>query len=194
MPKIFSEADKQAIRSRLLEAGLAALERSSYRRIAVDDLARQAGIAKGTFYHFYPSKEAFFYELMLCIKQHNRSSLLALFHAGPPSREDLTDCLVSRYTVMKSVYAYFPPEDLAAILEKIPQSRLDRDDDSLDFAALVAQSLRPLTARETETIVGMFNVLGLAAAHRGDLDVTGYEPAIRVFCGTMADYILGGAS
>lgn len=193
MPKIFTEAQKAEIRIALLDAGQQALEQKSYKRVAVDELVQAAGIAKGTFYHFFPSKEAFFYALLQRIKQDNRRGLLDLFRSGIPSGEALQACLYNRYTRMKSVYAYFPPEDLETLLAAIPPEQQTADD-SLDFAALVGKTIRPLTRLETETIVGMFNILGLAAANCHSLSITGYEPAMAVFCRTMADYILGGAA
>ena len=192
MPKIFSEADKTAIRRKLLDAGLRELEQKSFRRIAVDDLVEQAGIAKGTFYRFFPSKEAYFYEIMLKIRELNRARLLELFRQDIPSREALTQCLVERYTRMKSVYVYFPPADLEAILHKIPSARKQTDNDSMEFATLVGSHIRPLTEQEAETIVGMFNLLGLAAANRFTVQIPGYEPAVEVFCAALSDYILKG--
>lgn len=60
MPKIFSDTDKDYIRNALLENGRKALETSNYKTISVADIAAATGIAKGTFYNFFSSKESFF--------------------------------------------------------------------------------------------------------------------------------------
>ncbi len=57
MPRIFSEVDRQAIRRSLLDAGRRQFLRFGIRRTNVAELAAAAGIAKGTFYHFFGSKE-----------------------------------------------------------------------------------------------------------------------------------------
>jgi AcrR family transcriptional regulator len=57
VPKIFDEADKAAIKDRLVTEGKKLFQRYGLRKTSVEELARAAGIAKGTFYHFFESKE-----------------------------------------------------------------------------------------------------------------------------------------
>ncbi len=57
MPRIFSDADRQTIRRSLLDAGRKSFVRFGIRKTNVEELATTAGIAKGTFYHFFESKE-----------------------------------------------------------------------------------------------------------------------------------------
>lgn len=60
MPKGFTEKEKQRIRKKLIETGREHFERFGVRKTNVGDLAREAGIAKGTFYRFFDSKEDLF--------------------------------------------------------------------------------------------------------------------------------------
>jgi AcrR family transcriptional regulator len=60
MPKGFTEKEKQLIRKKLIETGREHFERFGVRKTNVADLAREAGIAKGTFYLFFDSKEDLF--------------------------------------------------------------------------------------------------------------------------------------
>ncbi|MDE2142773.1 MAG: TetR/AcrR family transcriptional regulator [Elusimicrobia bacterium] len=43
-------------RSRLLETAAELIARSSYGTVSVDDICKRAGVHKGSFYHFFPSK------------------------------------------------------------------------------------------------------------------------------------------
>jgi len=56
-PRIFKESDKAAIREKLIVSGKSCFQRYGIRKTNVAELARAAGIAKGTFYHFFESKE-----------------------------------------------------------------------------------------------------------------------------------------
>ncbi|MGH9303439.1 MAG: TetR family transcriptional regulator [Acidimicrobiales bacterium] len=47
--------------ARLLSAGIQAFDRRGYGEVRVDDVCRAAGIAKGSFYRHFPSKEALFF-------------------------------------------------------------------------------------------------------------------------------------
>jgi AcrR family transcriptional regulator len=57
MPRIFKEADKTAIREKLVNEGKRLFQRYGIRKTSVEELATSVGIAKGTFYHFFESKE-----------------------------------------------------------------------------------------------------------------------------------------
>jgi len=64
MPRTFTQSEKQVIRDRLLAAGGELFSRYDVRKTTVEGLARRAGIAKGTFYLFFPSKEALYAEVL----------------------------------------------------------------------------------------------------------------------------------
>lgn len=77
MPKAFSEEERDAIKQRLLDAGEESWGRFGIKRTSVDDLARQVGISKGTFYLFFESKELFFMEVLDRCQARIATSLLA---------------------------------------------------------------------------------------------------------------------
>ena len=188
MPKIFTEQDREIIRCKLLHAGIAALEKKRYRSISVDEIASEVGIAKGTFYNFFASKEVFFYEVMQFIKTQNREDLSTCLMNGRTSKEDITAYLYRKYTQIKTVYDYFTPEEMKLILRRVPTE--EQTDDSREFAEWICSVLQISDiASKSPAIVGMSNILALAASNRSLLDTQTYESAVRVFCSAMADYI-----
>lgn len=64
MPKIYTAEEKENIRRTLRQEGGKCLELYGVKRTTVDELVARAGIPKGTFYLFYPHKEALFYDIM----------------------------------------------------------------------------------------------------------------------------------
>lgn len=71
MPKIYSETERTDIKDSLKrEANILMIERG-IKKTTVDELVKRAGIPKGTFYLFYPSKEMLLFE---CIQDfHNEA-------------------------------------------------------------------------------------------------------------------------
>lgn len=65
MPRPLTEAQREALRSRLLQVGRELFARYGLRKTTVEELAREAGVAKGTFYLFFPSKEALYGQVLL---------------------------------------------------------------------------------------------------------------------------------
>ena len=58
MPRAFTESESESIRASLLQAAAHAMATTGLRRTSVASLCASAGISKGTFYRFFPSKEA----------------------------------------------------------------------------------------------------------------------------------------
>lgn len=188
MPKIFSEQEREIIRTKLLHAGIEELENKSYRNIAVDSLAAKVGIAKGTFYHFFPSKEAYFYAVMQFVKEKNRNELKELLYGGKVQKEEIVACLYHRYTKIKTVYDYFSPEEMKIIVRKLPNG--DEAADSVEFAEWICGALSvPEKAKKAKVIVNMCNIMAMAASNRDMLEPCAYEETVLLFCNTIADYI-----
>lgn len=188
MPKIFSEQEREIIRMKLLNAGIEELENKSYRNIAVDSLAAKVGIAKGTFYNFFPSKEAYFYAVMQFVKDKNRNELKELVFGEKVQKDEIVACLYHRYTKIKTVYDYFSPEEMKIIVRKLPNG--DEADDSVEFAEWICGKLSVSEkAKKAKVIVNMCNIMAMAASNRDMLEPCAYEETILIFCNTIADYI-----
>lgn len=189
MPKIFSEQEREIIRMKLINAGMEELENKSYRNIAVDSLAAEVGIAKGTFYNFFPSKEAYFYAVMQFVKEKNRNELKELLLCEKIQKDEIVSCLYHRYTKIKTVYDYFSPEEIKIIVRKLPNS--DEADDSVEFAEWICENLSVSDKeKKAKIIVNMCNIMAMAASNRDMLEPCTYEETIFIFCNAIADYIL----
>jgi AcrR family transcriptional regulator len=68
MAKHFSEIEKQLIKKRLLVEGKELFENYGIKKTSVDKIVDQVGIAKGSFYNFYASKESMVYDLIMDIE------------------------------------------------------------------------------------------------------------------------------
>ncbi len=68
----------QDTRSRLIEAGKRVIFRKGFHGARVSDITSEAGLAHGTFYIYFKSKEEFLLELLLSV----REEILALIEEG----------------------------------------------------------------------------------------------------------------
>lgn len=189
MPKIFSEEDCIIIKKKLLEIGLEKLKGKRYKMISLEEVTAQAGIAKGTFYRFFDSKEAYFYEIMHWIKENNRKKLQELFLDGCPARQSVEQYLVQRYCEEQTVYDYFTPEEIRRIIRKLPDG--DTANDSLEFAQTLLSHAENEKQVKSEVVVNMLNVLGMAATNKEMLCSEEYKTTISLLVKTLTDYIFG---
>lgn len=63
MPGHFTKEQQDEIREQLFHAGILYLKKYGVQKMTVDKLAATVGIAKGSFYNFYESKEEFLFAL-----------------------------------------------------------------------------------------------------------------------------------
>ncbi|MCL2438266.1 MAG: TetR/AcrR family transcriptional regulator [Coriobacteriia bacterium] len=68
MPK-FSESERAVIQESLLTEGEQLFIRYGLKKVTVEDLTKEAGIAKGSFYAFYKNKEHLYADILLRIQQ-----------------------------------------------------------------------------------------------------------------------------
>lgn len=71
-------APKPNTRHGIIEAALAEFAESGYDRTTMDEIARRAGVAKGSLYYHFPSKEALFHALF----EERAERLAAVTRAG----------------------------------------------------------------------------------------------------------------
>ena len=67
MPK-FSENERAIIQEKLLKEGEHLFIRHGLKKVTIDDITNNAGIAKGSFYAFYKSKEHLYTEILFSIQ------------------------------------------------------------------------------------------------------------------------------
>lgn len=191
MPKIFSEDDRESIRKNLLENGREMLEIKSYKDISVAEIAGESGIAKGTFYNFFGSKEEFFYEVMLLIRDNNRNELMKA--AEVPSRDAIYNALYKRYTTTKTVYDYFTPEEMKIIFRRLPEKMKEADENSVELARKIISACTDNKKVKAEVVVNLMNIAASASANREFLIEKHYRETISVLANAVADYIYGGS-
>lgn len=192
MPRIFSDDDKAAIRRKLLDLGLRELERGGFRKCAVESLAASAGIAKGTFYRFFPSKEAFFYEVMLAIRDGNRDAMRRALLDPAADRRAVADFLFERYTTVRTVFDYFSMDEMNIVFRKLPGKRAESESQSEDFLAELLAGMRGVNKGiDKHIVLSMLNILAMAASNAALVISGDKAKTIRYLADGLADYMLG---
>ncbi|MFD0868276.1 Potential acrAB operon repressor [Chlamydia abortus] len=134
MARKFSDHEKERIRERLVEAGKQCFGLYGLKKTSIEQLTKAAGIAQGTFYLFFPSKEELYFELLELEEERVRRQLLEeTEESGRMDKEKLVRFLRKSLTVigenpffrqlyeedvMEQLVRKLPPEKLAAHFDK----------------------------------------------------------------------------
>ncbi len=134
MPRAFTEAERERVRARLLAAAREAMPRTGLRRTPVEQLTRSAGIAKGSFYLFFESREALLLELLRSAEAEARVALRAAVHRESADRLERVLRVVFRQVLDNPVLRTLTDaEELAWLARAMPVEVLQAaqlDDDA----------------------------------------------------------------
>ncbi|MCK5201349.1 MAG: TetR/AcrR family transcriptional regulator [Spirochaetales bacterium] len=142
MPKSFTEKESEQIRKTLMIKGKELFSIAGLRKTTVDDLVRSAGIAKGSFYKFFPCKEILYLEILEEIETNIRSSMATANLEGKElTKEGIKAFLSDIITSIDEnpiLLKMFDEKALELIMRKIPQERIEkhRENDSKWFVGL----------------------------------------------------------
>ncbi|WP_417584206.1 TetR/AcrR family transcriptional regulator [Pelagibacterium sp.] len=133
MPRHFTKADNDLIRAQLLTAGLNHFAQYGLRGMRVDDVCRDVGVAKGTFYKFFEHKEALFLAIAEQRDQMHKADILASFAdcngTVAQRAERFFDLLVEKLMSDPLVAIVSVPDDFAALMRKTPPDRLSHEEE-----------------------------------------------------------------
>ncbi|MCL2391100.1 MAG: TetR/AcrR family transcriptional regulator [Oscillospiraceae bacterium] len=128
MPK-FNDTERAIIQEALLTKGEQLFIRYGLKKVTVDDLVNEAGIAKGSFYAFYKSKEHLYTEILFDIQNRVLADTAVFLeeHKSLPPKE-----LVKKLTVWSfdgiEKYPILLQQDLELmtyLVRKLPKEILD---------------------------------------------------------------------
>jgi AcrR family transcriptional regulator len=177
MPRAFSPSEKTAIRGALLERGRALFARYGLRHTSIQQLTRAVGISQGSFYAFYPSKEALFFEILEAEEQELARGLLARLESGGLGRERLMELLrsgIDAYRTSPFLGGLLRSREYEHLRRSIPEQRMRRHVESEEgLAAEVIRRLRPdgrSSDLDSKRIVGVLQAIFLVQVHEDEFD------------------------
>ena len=147
MPKIFSEAERDLVRRRLLDAGQESIIRQGLRKTKVEELTMTVGIAKGTFYNFFPSKEALCLALLEEAESARQAAIAGLLARGLPAADTMRELLLWGFRLARE-------NSLMRVL-------LQRDEYRLLVRTLPAEALAAHQAEDEAEMRALFQHFGI---------------------------------
>lgn len=134
MPKAFDEKERQTIRSQLMAAGLKRFAKEGVRSVRVEDICRDAGIAKGSFYAFFPSKEELFMTIVDEREVRHKADMLAFAETAEGSQLErgarFFDMLLAKIETDPVLGLILAHGELAYLMRKLGPERMQQAQDS----------------------------------------------------------------
>ncbi|HUX42771.1 MAG TPA: TetR/AcrR family transcriptional regulator [Rectinemataceae bacterium] len=193
MPRAFSEAEQVQIRNRLIAAGKRQISALGIRRLVIDEVTREAGISKGSFYSFFPSREDFILSVFEAWEGEFRSALLReVAESGESPRKRIERLILGAFAVFRREPGLLRirPRDIEDLALRLPPERLaahqaaDRDVLEHAFAAWETEGLVAPAGRDA--LPALIPLIFAMALHRDDFPADSFEPMTRLLASSLA--------
>lgn len=112
MPQIFDKIGRDKVRTQLLDTGFELIKQHGMKKTSISEIAKKTGIATGTFYNFFSSKEEFIYQLVLYKKQLLKAAFEELTADGKADKERFRQYLRRIYLEDNDVFQYLSDEEI----------------------------------------------------------------------------------
>jgi len=193
MPAIFSERDKGELYERMIAEGCRLVREGGIRRLRVEDVTRSVGIAKGTFYSFFPSKERFIYAMMTEGRQDLMDLLMRLHDEhGALGRGEMRAWLQAMWRSERNVYRIVTLDDYEWLMAHLePEASFDPAKDMQVMNAIAAQLDGVREDCDWLVFANLQKALALVLLGRTNLHPDALEATVDAIIEAMLDEVFG---
>ncbi|CAM4407741.1 TetR/AcrR family transcriptional regulator [Paenibacillus tarimensis] len=189
----FDDREREIITAKLLSEGRRQFETLGLKKTSVADLTKAAGIAQGSFYLFYGSKEELYYDILLQDEQEIREQMLAPLRVGRVSREDFKQFLRASVKLMEErplLRQLYDETVMEQLFRKLPEEKLSEnfrnDADDLLPVLLRGKEQGWLTAQNPETVVSLIRAVVLLSFQKRQIGEEQYDATLELIIDLIA--------
>lgn len=186
--RVFTEEERAEYKEKMLAAGFDLLKQYGMTHMSIAKITEAAGIGVSTFYNFFPSKEAYVYEVL----QYRRSIIPELLRMALNGKEKAGPAETRTYLklMIDDNYSVFPslsPEDEKRLVQMLPEQAAPNMQKELQIANRFIALMEGIRPDVNMTLVAnLIKVYVLAAEGREILHEAVYEETME----RMRDLIL----
>ncbi|NQX60003.1 TetR/AcrR family transcriptional regulator [Paenibacillus qinlingensis] len=175
MPK-FTEQEKEHIRHSLLSNGKALFAAQGLSKTSIDEIVLACGIAKGSFYKFFATKEELYWDILMN-EETIRNQLLQELSKQDRSPKELVVGLLKRAFEMADKNQFLQPifekGEYERLLRKLPEHiRVRASETNRSTGAAVIRNLinrDQLSEEDPQVISGILHAVMLLRLHKEQL-------------------------
>lgn len=177
-PQIFKEEEREEKRIEMLEKGFVLLKEYGMTHMSVNKITSAVGLGKGTFYHFFDSKEDFVYQLI----EHQRTKFWGYMEMLKDGKEKMTEengKVLLRGIICNedSVYQYLSMNEAKDVSEKSDSMpNLEEEAEVLKFLFDNIENVR--SEPNYGVISNLLKIMAMAAGSKKYLHESKYDETL----------------
>lgn len=195
MPKVYSEEKRREIKESLMKSGLEIIRQYGMKRMSIEELTKRVGIAQGTFYNFFKSKEVLVYELACAYEKRLEEEVKSIVRTeGYLSRSQLEMMYRKMFLADEdNVYRFLKREDIQALIVRLPieyfnqmSNVRERIETTLEYTKGGREQ------RDIDAIINWIQILNLTVENKELLTKGAFEKVVYQLIENLLDEIWEG--
>lgn len=186
MPKGFNEKEKQEIERALVEKGRMLFSKYGLKKTSVEDITKAVGIAQGSLYSFYGSKEELYFTIIESEENLLREQLVAEMDEKPGNPKDAIKTLllrsfelIEKSPIIKRLYS---ENEMETLIRKLPEAVIEKhlSNDSSAIAPILRkwQDTGLLQFWNPEVLMGVFRALFFMTLHKKEIGESVFDESV----------------
>ena len=194
MPKTFTGKEKEIIRKTLISKGRELFSKYGLKKTSITELTNSAGIAQGTFYNFFASKEELYFEILEQEEANSAKYLENIVTTSSSARESIKKIITCTFDLFERnqfIRRIFESKDYDLMLRKLPTERLENHQkkDTLRVLNTIISMKQKDELIDTppEVIAGLLRGITILSFHQEEIGREIYPEVVDLLAAIVAD-------
>ena len=188
MAKGFSENEKILIRQSIIDNGINLFSSYGLKKTGIKDITNAVGIAQGSFYIFFNSKEELYFEILELEEKKIKETLINEVYPLENNPEKYIELFLTRSFELVAdnplLLQLYEDNSLEIILRKLPKEKLEshiRQDSSILSQVIKIWESKGIHIKESpETITGLMRSLFILSTHKKEIGEHVYNNTVKL--------------
>lgn len=199
MVKAFTDQEKEWIQQQLVEKGRELFGQYGLKKTSIKELTDAVGIAQGSFYNFFGSKEELYFEILQLEEEVIRGRLMAEHFPsdGKITPQALKGLIRAGFEVIEThpiIRRIYVEDEYQRMIRKLPQEKLEEhlanDTDLLVPLIRQWQQAGWVIEQRPEVIASSLRALIMLSLHKKEIGEEIYDETIQLLIDLFVDGLM----
>lgn len=197
MTRAFNDREKEIIRQSLIEKGRELFLSYGLKKTSISDITKAVGIAQGSFYIFFDSKEDLYFEILQIEEEKIRGNLIDKQLLNKKLTKEVFKLFlkeVFKATENPLVKTLLIKEDYENLVRKLSEEKVKQhlQNDSKEMLPLIEywQSQGIMRKIPAEIIISSIRALFIMSLHKKEIGEEIYEETINFYIDALCEQLI----
>ena len=194
MSPVFPLKQRQQIHTELLKTGIQLICEKGVRKLTIDEVTQRVQIGKGTFYHFFTSKELFVYEAIMFSKEAVLKKINEAVEKYGALDRQAVDELLSHFSLLgqNNIISSLSMEDEIWLSKKLPPEYILDPPKEEKIVDLLFQNMKDIRSDiHSHVVANMIKIMAITVENRNFLHEDAIAENMNILKDSLLDYLFG---